>query len=147
MIKMIRGVFGLPVNGIVKAMDKNSGPFEAGAEQEARLIRLGLAVRVETGETAPVEEPAETVDTDAPIGFDETPPDDFDEAEAVEEIVDLNSISAKELRAIGKQYGLTFKVGTTKDDMVAAITNAQAEAVEVEDGEPAPEFDAAEAVL
>jgi hypothetical protein len=147
MIKMIRGVFGLPVNGIVKAMDKNSGPFEAGAEQEARLIRLGLAVRVETGETAPVDESAETVDTDAPIGFDETPPDDFDEAEAVEEIVDLNSISAKELRAIGKQYGLTFKVGTTKDDMVAAITNAQAEAVEVEDGEPAPEFDAAEAVL
>ena len=148
MIKMIRGVFGLPVNGIVKAMDKNSDPFEAGAEQEARLIRLGLAVRVETGETAPADEPAEDETTsDAPIGFDETPPDDFDEAEAVEEIVDLNSISVKELREIGKQYGLTFKVGTTKDDMVAAITNAQAEAVEVEDGEPAPEFDAAEAVL
>lgn len=148
MIKMIRGVFGLPVNGIVKAMDKNSGPFEAGAEQEARLIRLGLAVRVEDGEPAPVDDPTEDETTaDAPIGFDETPPDDFDEAEAVEEIVDLNSISVKELREIGKQYGLTFKVGTTKDDMVAAITNAQAEAVEDEDGEPAPEFDAAEAVL
>ena len=147
MIKMIRGVFGLPVNGIVKAMDKNSGPFEAGAEQEARLIRLGLAVRVDNGEPAPVDEPAETVDTDTPIGFDETPPEDFDEAEAVEEIVDLNSLSAKELREIGKQYGLTFKVGTTKDDMVTAITNAQAEDLEDEDGEPAPAFDAAEAVL
>ena len=147
MIKMLRGVFGLPVDGIVKAMDKNSGPFEAGAEQEARLIRLGLAVRVEdNNETAPVEN---EVDTDSPIGFDEMPPEDAecDEAEAVEEIVDIGSLSAKELREIGKQYGLTFKVGTTKDDMVAAITNAQAEAVEDEDGEPAPVFDATEAVL
>ncbi len=142
MIKMIRGVFGLPVNGIVKAMDKNSGAFEAGAEQEARLVRLGLAVKVETGEPATVE----TVDTTDPIGMDETPPDDFDEAEAVEEIVDLKSLPVKELRKIGKQYGLTFNVGMSKDDMVTAIENAQAEAVEDEDGEPAPVFDAAEAV-
>ena len=144
MIKMVRGVFGLPVDGIVKAMDKNSGPFEAGAEQETRLIRLGLAVRVEDGEPAPVED---DVDTDAPIGFDEVPPEDFDEGDAGDGPIDLETLNAKELREIGKQYGLTFKVGTTKDDMVAAITNAQAEAVEVEDGEPAPVFDAAEAVL
>ena len=144
MIKMIRGVFGLPVNGIVKAMDKNSGAFEAGDEQEARLVRLGLAIKVEDGEPANTIE--ETVDTDTPIGFDETPPEDFDETEAVEEIVDLKALSAKELREIGKQYGLTFKVGMTKDDMAAAIEKAQAEAVEVEDGEPAPVFDAAEAV-
>lgn len=146
MIRMIRGVFGLPVNGIVKPMDKNSGPFEAGAEQEARLIRLGLAVRVENGEAAPVEDNTEDVDSTAPIGFDETPPEDFDEAEAVEEIVDLNSLSVKELREIGKQYGLTFKVGMTKDAIVEAITAAQNEVVEVEDGEAAPAFDAAEAV-
>ena len=144
MIKMIRGVFGLPVNGIVKAMDKNSGAFEAGAEQEARLIRLGLAIKVEDRE--PTNTIEEAVDTNTPIGMDETPPEDFDEAEAVEEIVDLKTLSAKELREIGKQYGLTFKVGMTKDDMAAAIEKAQAEAVEVEDGEPAPVFDAAEAV-
>ena len=144
MIKMIRGVFGLPVNGIVKAMDKNSGAFEAGAEQEARLVRLGLAVKVDGGEPAPADD--DTVDTDTPIGMDDTPPEDFDEAEAVEEIVDLNTLPVKELRVIGKQYGLTFKVGMSKDEMVAAIENAQAEAVEVEDGEPAPVFDAAEAV-
>lgn len=149
MIQMVRGVFGLPVNGIVKAVDKNYGPFEAGAEQEARLIRLGLAVRVEVGEPAPVE----TVDTDAPIGFDETPPDDFveadaeDEAEVVEEFVDLKTLNVKELRDLGKDYGLTFKVGMTKDDMIAAIVAAQTVEVEDEDGEPAPEFDASEAVL
>ena len=142
MIKMIRGVFGLPVNGIVKAMDKNSGAFEAGAEQEERLIRLGLAVKVEDGEPAPVE----TVDTTDPIGMDETPPENFDEAEAVEEIVELKSLSVKELREIGKQHGLTFKVGMTKPEMVQAIVDAQAEVVDAEDGEPAPVFDAAEAV-
>jgi hypothetical protein len=147
MIKMVRGVFGLSIDGIVKAMDKNSGAFVAGAEQEERLIRLGLAVRVEdNNEPAPVED---EVDTDSPIGFDEMPPEDaeIDETEAVEEIVDLDSLSAKELREIGKQYGLTFKVGTTRVDMIAAITNAQTEAVEDEDGEPAPVFDATEAVL
>ena len=146
MIKMIRGVFGLPVNGIVKAMDKNSGAFNAGAEQEERLVRLGLAVKVETVEGEPAPGNDETVDTTDPIGFDETPPEDIDEAEAVEEIVDLNTLSVKELREIGKQYGLSFKVGMTKPEMVAEITKVQAEAVEEEDGEPAPVFDAAEAV-
>lgn len=136
MIRMIRGVFGLPVNGIVKPMDKNSGAFNAGAEQEERLIRLGLAVKVEVeGETA-IPTP-EAVDTDTPTGVDET---------TTEEPVDLNTLSVKALREIGKQYGLTFKVGMSKDEIVAAITNAQADAVEVEDGEPAPVFDAAEAV-
>ena len=143
MIKMIRGVFGLPIDGIVKAMDKNSGPFNAGAEQEERLINLGLAERVgDVPDMPPAED--EIVDTDAPIGFDEMPPDD---GEIVEEIIDLKTLSVKELREIGKQYGLTFKVGMTKDEMVEAITAAQSEIVEDEDGEPAPVFDAAEAVL
>lgn len=152
MIKMIRGVFGLPVNGIVKAVDKNYGPFEAGAEQEARLIRLGLAVRVEEGEPA-------TVDTDAPIGFDETPPEDFTEdgdelpelPDGVIGIPEYNEdMKASELREIGAMCGLTFKVGMSKKDMVAALdAHIEANMVddEDEDGEPAPEFDAAEAVL
>ena len=129
MIRMIRGVFGLPVNGIVKPMDKNSGAFHAGAEQEERLIRLGLAVKVEVEgeETAPTTEDVTTEET-------------------TEEPVDLNTLSVKALREIGKQYGLTFKVGMSKDEIVAAITTAKADAVEVEDGEPAPVFDAAEAV-
>lgn len=147
MIEMIRGVFGLPVNGIVKPMDKNSGPFEAGAEQEARLIRLGLAVKVEDGEPAPVDEPAETVDTDAPIGFDEMPP----LPEGVTAIPEYSEdTKASELREIGAMCGLTFKVGMTKKEMVAALdAHIEANMVddEDEDGEPAPVFDAAEAVL
>ena len=142
MIKMIRGVFGLPVNGIVKAMDKNSGAFEAGAEQEARLIRLGLAVKVETADGEPA--PVETVDTDTPIGMDEMPPLPEDVTGIPEYSVDMK---ATELREIGAMCGLTFKVGMTKAEMVAALDKHIAEnTVEDEDGEPAPAFDAAEAV-
>lgn len=140
MIKMIRGVFGLPVKGIVQAKDKNSDPFEAGAEQEERLVRLGLAVKVEDSEPAPVE----TVDTDTPIGMDEMPPLPEGVTAIPEYSVDMK---ATELREIGAMCGLTFKVGMSKADMVAALDKHIAEnTIEDEDGEPAPVFDAAEAV-
>ena len=144
MIKMIRGVFGLPVDGIVKAMDKNSGPFIAGAEQEERLINLGLAERVgDVPDLPPAED--ETVDTDAPIGFDEMPPLPEDVDGIPEYSVEMK---ATELREIGAMCGLTFKVGMSKADMVAALDKHIAENTveEDEDGEPAPVFDAAEAV-
>ena len=136
MIKMIRGVFGLPVDGIIKGMDMNSGPFEASEEAEARLIRLGLAVRVD-GET-PV--PADVVDTDTPIGFDEIPEDDGDTIPEYHE-----GMKASELREIGAMYGLSFKVGMNKKDMVAAL-DAYFNEEGTEDDE-APVFDPAEAVL
>lgn len=136
MIKMIAGVFGLPVNGVVKAMDKNSDAFEASPEQEARLVQMGLAEYVTDG---------------TPIGFDEAP-DDLTEDEAPE--TPLEDMSAKELRALGKEYGLTFKVGMSKAEMVAAldahIAENIADGVEVDEDEAvyedAPTFDASEAV-
>lgn len=144
MIKMIRGVFGLPVDGIVKAMDKNSEPFNAGAEQEERLINLGLAERVgDVPDLHPTED--EIVDTDAPIGFDEMPP----LPKAVDGIPEYSvAMKATELREIGSMCGLTFKVGMSKADMVAALDQHFAETTieEDEDGEPAPVFDAVEAV-
>lgn len=140
MIKMIRGVFGLPVNGIVKAMDKNSGAFQASAEQEERLVKLGLAVRVDAVEQQAI--PDEVPEDDGtPIGFDETPP--------ALEIPEYNeAMKAPELREIGAMFGLTFKVGMSKKEMVAAL-DAHFEAIPDEDvdtDEDAPVFDAAEAV-
>lgn len=132
MIKMKAGRFGLNVDGIVKGMDKNSPPFEATEEQEARLVKLGLAEYV--GEPAPAAEGGEGVA--------------------------LEDMKADDLRALGKEYGLSFKVGTKKADMIEAIKAAQAEGGEDEDtdddnptdgeedegGEPAPTFDPSEAV-
>lgn len=138
MIKMKAGTFGLPVNGIVKPMTKESGPFKASPEQEERLVKQGLAEYVIDG---------------TPIGFDEAPEDLTDEVETEEEtpLKPLEDLTTSELRALGKEYGLTFKVGTTKAEMVNAIADAQtAIALEGEttedDGEDAPTFDAAEAV-
>lgn len=143
MIQIIAGVYGRPMpDGTVKAMDKNSEPFEGTPEQEERLIRLGLAVHVNDG---------------TPIGFDETPPVE-DLPEGVIEIPEYSTKNtATELREIGKLCGLTFKVGMSKAEMVAAL-DAHIDANMVDgvdfdeddvedDGEPAPSFDASEAVL
>ena len=128
MIKIVRGVYGfLDKNGIVRPKTEADEPFELTPEQEARLVKLGVAQYVDTE------------DEQEPIGFDETP---------TEERL-LSEMSVKELREIGKEYGLTFKVGMTKDAMVQAIEAAEAELnidAEDEDSEPAPVFDASEAV-
>ena len=59
----------------------------------------------------------------------------------------LSEYSAKELREIGKDYGLTFKVGISKAEMIAAIEAAEADLdTDCEDDEDVPAFDASEAV-
>lgn len=146
MIEMIAGVFGLPIKKDghktrIIGKGPNDGPFSAAPEQEERLVNLGLARYVSEH---PAEDEGEAVADISPIGFDETPPEDFDDAEVAEEIVDFETLTAKELREIGKEYGLSFKANAKKVDMIAAIEAAQAE---IDDGEPAPDFDPAEAVV
>ena len=132
MIQIICGVYGHYINGQVIAKDKNSEPFELSPEREAELVAKGVAVYV----------------TPAPIGFDETPP------ELPEDVIPIPEYSientAKELREIGKICGLTFKVGMSKANMVAALDEFFEEHLEDEDPDDddiAPVFDAAEAVL
>ncbi len=144
MIKMLRGTYGLPVKGIVKGMNKNSGAFNAGAEEEARLVSLGLAEYVD-----------DTVVDDAPIGFDETPPELLELPDGVEAIPEYSiKNTATELRKIAKMCGLTLKVGMTKAAMVEALDKFFEENL-VDDAEDtdndtvvddAPVFDASEAV-
>ena len=162
MIQMICGVFGLPVTDgdrkTVKAMDKDSGPFNAGEEQEKRLVALGIA---------------EYVYDAPPIGFDETPPvdpnadhdeetgenhdeetgaDDEDLPVGVIEIPEYSvENTAEQLREIGNLCGLEFKPNMKKQDMVDAldahIAANMVDGAEIdEDGELAPVFDASEAV-
>lgn len=149
MIEMIAGTFGLPVNGSIKAMTNKSGPFKASAEQEDRLVGMGLARYVEQSQDAPAPgpEPVVEVDTD-PVGFNDSHPEDDDLPEDVE-LVDLSELTAKELREVGKEYGLTFKGNASKADMIQAITEAQAaEAAEsADEDEPGPDFDPSEAVM
>ena len=158
MIQIIAGVYRRKMpDGSVKAMNKDSEPFEVSPEQEDRLIRLGLAVHVDE------------VNTDMPIGFDEVPPTDDDgEPELPEGVIGIPEYSTKntkaELEEIAALCGLTFENSMTKAEMVAALdahieanmvagANFTEDGVEIiegdteDDGEPAPTFDASEAVL
>ena len=55
-------------------------------------------------------------------------------------------LKANELREIAKDMGLTFKVGTSKADMIAAMDAAKAEAVEDAAEDDLPELDLDEVV-
>ena len=136
MIKIVRGVYGhLDKDGIVRPKTEADAPFALSPEQEARLVRLGVAQYVENVKEAP--KAVDLAEVVGAIEVDETP---------VEERP-LEEYSVKELRELGKDYGLTFKVGASKADMVKAIKEAEAAlAIENEDDEDAPTFDATEAV-
>lgn len=47
MIRMIKGTYGLVVDGTVKAMTKHSEPFTLPEAREAELVALGVAEYVE----------------------------------------------------------------------------------------------------
>jgi hypothetical protein len=136
MIQIIRGVYGyMDKDGIVRAKGVDAPPFELQPEQEARLVRLGVAQYVGTVNQAPEEaDLAEDLDLGS-----------IDESSLEER--PLEEYSVKELRELGKDYGLTFKVGISKAEMVKAIEEAEAALEEDDDdGESAPVFDPAEAV-
>ena len=117
------------VYGGKKLIRREDGPFSLPAQEEARLVERGVAEYV--GESA---QPA-----DAPVK-------------------PMEDMTLAELRAMGKEYGLTFKVGMTKAAMVEAIkaeiekeqeqASEEPEDIEddTEDVEDAPTFDPAEAV-
>lgn len=141
MIKIICGVYGHKVGGRVVPMTKNSEPFELTPEQEARLVARGVAAYVDEPPTP------ENGGGQLPDGVGGVP-----EYSA--------ETSAKELREIGKSLGLTFKVGMSKAEMVAALDKHTEEnsvdgydledtdADEGEDtDEDAPDFNAADALV
>lgn len=138
MIQIVRGVYGyLDQDGIVRPKTEADAPFELLPEQEERLVRLGVAQYV--GNVKLTQDLADLTEAVGAIDIDEAP----------EEERPLSDYSVKELRELGKEYGLTFKVGMSKAEMVAAIEAAEA-TLEMddddEDGDPAPVFDASEAV-
>lgn len=47
MIQMVKGTYGLVVNGTVEAMTKRSAPFKLSEKREAELVAAGVAVKVE----------------------------------------------------------------------------------------------------
>ena len=80
MIKIVHGVYGyVDKNGIVRPKTETDEPFELSAEQEARLVRLGIAQYVVNVKDEQEPEDTDTEDAELediedeqePIGFDE----------------------------------------------------------------------------
>lgn len=84
----------------------NDGPFSLSAAEEARLVDRGVAKYV--GDPVLQDEPAAGGKP-------------------------LDEMSLAELRALGKEYGLSFRVGMTKAAMANAIRAAEQPDAEEED--------------
>lgn len=129
MIKIIKGVYGYWNEQKKRVQPKtvNDAPFELAAEQEARLVGLGVAEYVGTPAAA-VEETVEEV-----TGY-------LDSEQ-------LERMTVAELREIAEKMGLDTSKMRKKADIVEAIAHEEVTAGEiVEDGDELPTFDAAEAV-
>lgn len=122
LVKIINGVYGHYTEGKVVRKDKKSEPFDLEPDKAARLVSQGVAEYVDEVQVAAVA--AEEVD-----------------------IPDLEDMTVSQLRSIGKQMGITFKVGTTKAEMVEMLAAEAVDPEEVSEAmEPAPIFDPTEAV-
>lgn len=111
MIKMIAGVYGMPIKRedgsfTIKAMSPESGSFSLSPEDEKMLVEKGVAKYVES----------------------------------VADMKPFGEMTAKELRELGKKYGITFKVGVTKAEMADAIA-AKLENSDDESDESESSFD------
>ena len=139
MIKIIKGTYGYRKGNRIIPKTPADDPFTATPEQEARLVRLGVAVYVD----APVEAPT------AP-----TP--------KAPEKAETGSKDVDELKEIAKAYGVDASDARKKADVIAMIEAAKAETQEendqddedpenetpeaYDDGEEPPSLDAADPV-
>lgn len=142
MIVIKCGTYGAK-DGMKRAGD---GPFSLSEKEEARLVERGVAEYVACANAPQL------------IGFDETPPGGGEVAEtesaSSDEPLNFGAMTAKKLRELGSELGLSFPVTMSKEKMIEAIEAAIAEPDEEEPDaegeeepdEAAPVFNAAEAV-
>lgn len=143
MIKIVKGVYGyVDKHGFVRPKDCNSEPFNTSPEQEARLVKLGVAEYVDEPAKVPtVNEPAQAQSSK---NDEETARLDPDQ---------LKELTNAELKAMAEDMGIDTAKLKTKAQFIEAITavdvvpgpDEDSEGME-DDGEAPPAFDAAEAV-
>ena len=157
-IKIINGTYGYRAPGSRSIEPKAAGDpaFEIDNEEAKRLVRLGVAAYVDDYDIlfADDDEDEDELSGNAGerfigTGLDtgsgaanedgEDDEDDEDDSEVPEYSTDTH---VNTLRALGRAVGLTFKVGTEKTDMVAALDEYYGvnrdDADEANDGEAPP---------
>lgn len=156
MIKIIKGTYGYRKGKRIIPKTPADDPFTATPEQEARLVKLGVAVYVE----APAAAPKTPAVPKAPEGTDAG-------SKNVDEMPEYNiDMKLDELKEIAKAYGVDASDARKKADVIAMIEAAKAEdpegetpegddqdgedpddeAPEGDDGEAPPSLDAADPV-
>ena len=134
-IKITAGVFGWN-HGTYELVKAGAPPIEVDNALAQRLVEKGVAAYV----TPPV-------DTQPVMEYDNQP-DEEPAAEPVGKAYDIG-MTAKELREIAAGYGLTFKQGMSKAEMVEKLDTlfANLDLAETEqEADDVPTFDATEAV-
>ena len=125
LIKIVKGVYGYLDGATVKPKTPKDAPFELNDKRAAELVADEVAVYVTEDDEMLIDDETGGV----VVGM------------VPEYSVDMK---AQELRDIAKEHmGLTFTVGTTKAEMVAAIDAHNAEAAPDDD---LPELDLDEVV-
>lgn len=98
-VRIIFGTYGYHDGYSIDAKTRNSEPFELDDAEAERIVSLGVAEYTDEANDIAVATPAS--DNNA-------------------HEYSVNS-SVSDLRALAKSVGITFKIGTTKEDMVAAL--------------------------
>lgn len=121
-IKIKRGFYGLHTKLGVRTKGPNDEAFEVDDNEAKRLVDLGVAKYIGDTPVATGEEDAN--EDNAGVN----PPESEEDAEGEYEgdgTTDIPEYSIEsavsDLRVIAKSVGITFKVGTTKEDMVKAL--------------------------
>jgi hypothetical protein len=92
---------------------RESAPFEEDDALSLRMIEKGILVRADADEAeAEPEESTEEISEELP---------------AEDEEADLESLSMKELKEIASEYGISYKVGMSKADLINAINESESE--------------------
>lgn len=118
-IRIISGGYGLRNGTRVTLKDKHSEPFYVSDDEADRLVSLGIAECADTRIATPASD-------DLKQEAGENTPEKETHAEGVLEGSDDRPVygpesKVSELREIADSVGIKFRVGTTKEEMIAAL--------------------------
>ena len=114
MIKIIKGSYGMRCGLSIKAIAAGSEPIQLEEEKEERLVRLGVAVYVNTQDNEGLQ--------------DATGAGNTQDNEDVEELPVYNSdMKLSELKEIAKVYGIDATSMRSKKEVIEAIDAAREE--------------------
>ncbi len=130
-IRIISGAYGLEIDGFIKAKTKNDPPFAVDCKEADRLVALGVAEIVEKAADTPAKAGTDSKPDSLPdddtggTGSEQDGDSGSDTDDGLGEYADIPEynpdMNVNELRAIAKTVGISFKVGTTKEEMVEEL--------------------------